>query len=512
MKRFLKLLTGRLFTFIALFALQIGVLVWLIMNFMVASAYYIPIVSTVAFISVFFIVSRDENPVFKISWILVIMTVPIFGVPFYILFGNKRIGRRVARQMAKYQEHYEKEMRAVLPEPEPAVREALGACSSHFLRQSDYIMNLTGSPAWGGTALEYFPLGEQAFARILEEVGHAKRFILFEYFIVEEGEMWAAMLAALRRKLDEGVEVRIMYDDLGSIQTLPLGYERILRGYGFKVGVFNKVKPHLNAKLNYRDHRKILIIDGHVGFTGGINFADEYINRKIRFGHWKDTTVMLKGDAVWNLTLMFFQQWIFTTGEEIDLTEFTPRESFPSDGFVQPFGDSPLDGENISEHAYIQIINHARRYVWITTPYLIIDTKMHTALSIAAQSGVDVRIITPRFPDKWYVHPVTRSNYLPLLAAGVRIFEYTPGFMHAKMFVSDDEVSIVGTTNMDYRSFYLHFECGVAFFCSSVATHVRNDIARTLDLCTEVSLFEEESRSLPVRFGRSVLKLFSPLM
>ena len=227
-------------------------------------------------VSVFFIVSRDENPVFKISWILVIMTVPIFGVPFYILFGNKRIGRRVARQMAKYQEHYEKEMRAVLPEPEPAVREALGACSSYFLRQSDYIMNLTGSPAWGGTALEYFPLGEQAFARILEEVGHAKRFILFEYFIVEEGEMWAAMLAALRRKLDEGVEVRIMYDDLGSIQTLPLGYERILRGYGFKVGVFNKVKPHLNAKLNYRDHRKILIIDGHVGLPGD-QLCDEYI-------------------------------------------------------------------------------------------------------------------------------------------------------------------------------------------------------------------------------------------
>ncbi|MDD3942619.1 MAG: cardiolipin synthase [Sphaerochaetaceae bacterium] len=512
MKKFLKLLTGRLFTFIALLAIQLAALVWLIMNFMVASTYYIPIVSAIAFISVFVIVNRDENPVFKLSWILVILVAPIFGVPFYMLFGNKRLGRRVARQMAKYQEHYEKEMRTVLPEPGAHVREELSRYSANLCRQADYIRNLTGAPAWDKTSVEYYPLGEQAFSSILDEVAKATRFILFEYFIVEEGEMWSAMLSLLKRKLDEGVTIRIMYDDLGSIQTLPNGYEKRLAAMGFKVGVFNRIKPHLNAKLNYRDHRKILIIDGDVGFTGGINFADEYINRKIRYGHWKDTTVMLKGDAVWNLTLMFFQQWMFTTGEDIDLTEYTPRVSYRSDGYVQPFGDSPLDGENIAENAYIQIINHAKDYVWITTPYLIMDTQMSNALCVAAQSGVDVRIITPNFPDKWYVHPVTRSNYLPLLSAGVRIFEYTPGFMHAKMFVSDDEVSIVGTTNMDYRSFYMHFECGVAFFRSSVAAHVRNDILRTLDLCTEITLFEEESKTLPVRFARSVLKLFSPLM
>jgi cardiolipin synthase len=346
----------------------------------------------------------------------------------------------------------------------------------------------------------------------LDEVADAKRFILMEYFIIEDGKMWSTMLSLLLRKLEEGVVVRLMYDDLGSIQTLPSHYERTLRDMGIMVGVFNRIKPHLNAKLNYRDHRKILIVDGNVGFTGGINFADEYINRKIRFGHWKDTTVMLKGAAVWNLTLMFFQQWIFTTGEDVDLTDFVPTEEYPSDGLVQPFGDSPLDGENISENAYIQIINHARDYVWITTPYLIIDTQMTAALCVAAQSGVDVRIITPRFPDKWYVHPVSRSHYLQLLQAGVKVFEYTPGFMHAKMFVSDDEVSIVGTTNMDYRSFYLHFECGVAFFRSSVANKVRNDMVRTLDLCTEISLDVEENVSFPTRFARNVLKLFSPLM
>lgn len=512
MIKFFKLLTGRLFTFIALLAIQIFVIVWLILNFMAISTIYIPTVYTLAFISVFVIVSRDENPVFKISWILVILVAPVFGVPFYILFGNKRVGKRVARQMAKYQEHYEKEMRAILPEPDAEVRSSLTAYSGNYARQSDYIFNLTGAPAWEHTEVTFFSLGETAFSRILEEVEKAKRFILFEYFIVEDGEMWSAMLSLLRRKLEEGVVIRLMYDDLGSIQTLPGRYDRTLKEMGFQVGVFNRIKPHLNAKLNYRDHRKILIIDGDVGFTGGINFADEYINRKIRFGHWKDCKVMLRGDAVWNLTLMFFQQWIFTTEEDIDLTAYIPQTHYPTDGFVQPFGDSPLDDENISENAYIQIINHAQKYVWMTTPYLIIDTQMTSALTIAAQSGVDVRIITPHRPDKWYVHPVTRSHYRPLLDAGVKIYEYTPGFMHAKMFVADDEVSIVGTTNMDYRSFYMHFECGVIFFRSSLAAHVRNDISRTLELCTEISLVDEVTRSFPIRFGRNVLKLFSPLM
>ena len=512
MKKFLKFLTGRLFSFIFLVAIQIGVIVWIILNFMSASAFYIPIVYALGFISVFFLVSSNDHPIYIISWILLIYVAPILGVPFYLIFGNKRSGAKVARQMAKYQEHYEKEMRAVLPEPAPKIRHALIESSPNFGRQSDYIRNLTGAPAWDGTTVEYYALGEDAFTRILEEVDKATRFILFEYFIIAEGEMWTAMLTLLRKKLAEGVSIRLLYDDFGSIKTIPSRYKQTLKDMGFQVGVFNRLKPHLNARLNYRDHRKMLIIDGDIGFTGGINFADEYINRKIRFGHWKDTTVMLKGNAVWNLTLMFFQQWVFTTDEDIDLTEFTPRRKYPNDGYVQPFGDSPLDEDNISENAYIQIINHARHYVWITTPYLIIDTQMLTALTIAAQSGVDVRIMTPNFHDKWYVHPVTRSNYLPLLKVGVKIFEYTPGFMHAKMFVADDEVSIVGTTNMDYRSFYLHFECGVIFFHSSVTAQVRNDFIKTLDVCTEITLQQEETIPLPMKLFRNVLKLFSPLM
>jgi cardiolipin synthase len=511
-KKFLKVLTGRLFLFSLLVAAQIVVIIWVISNFVVATSYYLPIVYFLVFVSVAILIGSDDHPIFVVSWLILIFASPIIGLPFYIIFGNKRSSSKLRRQMAKYQEHYEKEMRSILPEPNTQTRHKLFQESSNFARQSDYIRNLTGAPAWEETAVEYFPLGEDAFAKILEEVEKAEKFILFETFIIAEGEMWETTINLLKKKVDEGVTVRLLYDDLGGIKNLPNNYEQILIDMGFKVGIFNRIRPHLDAKLNYRDHRKILIVDGNVGFTGGINFADEYINRKIRFGHWKDTAVMLKGRGVWNLTLMFLQQWIFTTDEDLDLTTFVPTESHPTDGFVQPFGDSPLDRENISENAYIQMINHAQRYIYITTPYLILDTQMITALAIAAQSGVDVRIITPHFPDKWYVHPVTRSNYRPLLRAGVKIYEYTPGFMHAKMFVADDEVSIVGTTNMDYRSFYLHFECGVIFFLSSVSHAVRNDFEKILEVSREVTLQEDDNVGLPSRFMRSVLRLFSPLM
>ncbi|MFA7371178.1 MAG: cardiolipin synthase [Sphaerochaetaceae bacterium] len=512
MKKFLKFITGRLFYFVLLVALQIGVIIWVALNFVSATSFYIPTIYFLVFVSVFILVSGEDHPIFIVSWLMLRFVAPIIGLPFYMIFGNKRSSSKLRRQMAKYQEHYEKEMRIILPEPAGQVRNSLMAEFPNFARQSDYIRNLTGSQLWEGTAVEYFPLGEDAFVRILEEVEKAQKFILFESFIIAEGYMWETMLSLLKRKAAAGVTVRLLYDDLGSIKSTPSNYEHILRQMGLKVGVYNRIQPHLDARLNYRDHRKLLVIDGNVGFTGGINFADEYINRIIRYGHWKDTTVMLKGDAVWNLTLMFLQQWIFTTEEDVDFTAFVPTKSYPHDGFIQPFGDSPLDGENISENAYIQMINHAQRYVYITTPYLILDTQMVTALTIAAQSGVDVRIITPNFHDKWYVHPVTRSNYLPLLKAGIKIFEYTPGFMHAKMFVSDDEVAIVGTTNMDYRSFYLHFECGVIFFLSTVCLAVRNDIERTLEVSREVTLEEQESTPLVKRVARAILKLFSPLM
>ena len=324
--------------------------------------------------------------------------------------------------------------------------------------------------------------------------------------------MWDPIFDILRKKAAEGVEVRFLYDDVGTLQTLPNNYRTVLEKAGIKTAIFNPFRPHLNIAMNYRDHRKITVIDGNVGFCGGINLADEYINAYEKHGHWKDTAVLLRGSGVWNLTLMFLMMWQFTTTVETDFDRYRPTQAVPNEGYVQPFGDSPLDNLNVSENAYMQIINRATRYVYITTPYLILDNEMITALSTAAQSGIDVRIITPHIADKWYVHIVTRSYYSQLIRAGVKIYEYTPGFIHAKMFTSDDKVAIVGTTNMDYRSFYLHFECGVSFYNSPVAKDVRDDFLNTLQVCQPISLEEMEQLPLSRRILAKLLRLMAPLM
>ncbi|NCC65453.1 MAG: cardiolipin synthase, partial [Spirochaetia bacterium] len=297
-----------------------------------------------------------------------------------------------------------------------------------------------------------------------------------------------------------------------SIFGISSHYDRKLRNLGLEVVAFNPLRAHLNSKLNSRDHRKVLVIDGNVGYTGGMNIADEYANRLLKFGHWKDTAVKLRGDAVYSLSQMFLQLWAFSTNRVEDFSRYRPTITCKTDGFVQPFADNPLDNQNVAENAYIQIISLAKRYVWITTPYLVLDNEMLTALKIAAQSGVDVRIITPHIPDKWYVFAVTRENYYPLLEAGVKIYEYTPGFIHAKMFVSDDRVAIIGTINMDYRSFYLHFENGVAFYGSSVIHTVKEDIEDTLQVCTEVTIEKLKKRSWIRKLSGIVLKLAAPLM
>lgn len=304
-----------------------------------------------------------------------------------------------------------------------------------------------------------------------------------------------------------------MFDDMGSVETLPPGYGTTLEKYGIKCAVFNPFKPHLNMAMNYRDHRKICVIDGNVGFCGGINLADEYINAYPKHGHWKDTAVVLYGDGVWSLTMMFLTLWDFTKNEaDLGYSKYMPTKHYESDGYVQPYGDTPLDNTNVGENIYMQIINRATDYVYITTPYLILDNEMVTALKNAAETGIDVRIITPHIADKWYVHIVTRSFYKNLIRSGVKIYEYTPGFVHAKMFVSDDTSAIVGTTNMDYRSFYLHFECGVCFYYSSMVDKVKNDIVETLDKCQEITMDDVNQISIFKRILAAIIRIFSPMM
>lgn len=458
---------------------------------------------------VIWLVGKEENPSYKLAWVILIMSLPVFGGLFYLVFGNKSMPRKLARRIGAA-DTAERKMYLVAREN----REKLSQQLPRLAPVSCFLENTTGAPLWHNTQSEYFSIGEEMWPRMVEELKKAQRFIFMEYFILEEGKMWTPIFEILKHKAAQGLDIRFMYDDIGSIQTLPNHYDEVLRAAGIKCLVFNPFRPHLNSTMNYRDHRKITVIDGNVGFCGGINIADEYINDYEKHGHWKDTGVLLRGDAVWNLTVMFLSLWNFSAPAPTDLefAQYRPTLSVPGDGYVQPFGDSPLDRINVCEDVYMHIINRATRYVYITTPYLILDNEMVTTLQTAARSGVDIRIITPHVPDKWLVHQATQSFYNALLKAGVRIYEYTPGFVHAKMYVSDDCMAVVGTANMDYRSFYLHFECGVCFYNNSVVHEVKEDILRTMDLSSEIPRDYQSRVKLWKRILRAFLRLFSPLM
>ena len=322
------------------------------------------------------------------------------------------------------------------------------------------------------------------------------------------------MLEILEEKAAQGVEVRLIYDDMGCMFTLPRDYNEQMAARGIQCRVFNRFVPVMSLRFNNRDHRKFLIIDGKVGFTGGINLADEYINRRERFGHWKDSAILLEGDAVWSMTVMFLTMWDHCCGWEEEFHHFRPEPApaRPWTGYVQPYTDTPLDREAVGQAVYLNMIGKARKYIYITTPYLVIDVATNTALCNAAKSGVDVRIITPHIPDKRYVFEVTRAHYPPLLEAGVRIYEYTPGFIHAKNFVVDDRFATVGTVNLDYRSLFLHFEDGVWLCEAPCIQDIRRDFEETLRVCQRISLRQRKYFNPIIQLYRNILRIFAPLM
>ena len=454
---------------------------------------------------------KNDNPAYKLAWVTLILVVPFVGGAIYLLWGNKRLPKKT-RIAAESFNTVSMEYRV----RDTQTIQSLAEEDKDLAVTARYLDEIAGFPLWDHTEAEYFPTGEKMFTRLMEELNKAEDYIFMEYFIVQEGHMWDPIHALLRNKIRNGVRVYFIYDDIGCINTLPKDYNHILEDEGFHVHVVNPFKPRLNAAMNYRDHRKITVIDGKVAFCGGMNLADEYINEKERFGHWKDTAVMIEGKGVWNLAETFIRMWNFCSERKRDkLDERDFRHTIGiarSDGYVQPFSDTPLDYENVSENFFLNVINHATDYIYITTPYLVIDYEMQTALCLAAKNGVDVHLITPGIPDKKAVFKVTRSYYLPLLEAGVKISEYTPGFIHAKNLVADDNVALVGTINMDYRSFYFHFECGVAFYGNSVIHSVKEDFKHTLASSTGVTYASAKKVSLWERIIRSVLRIFAPLM
>lgn len=453
---------------------------------------------------VLYIIREDSNPTYKLPWIILNLTLPILGGLTYLMFGRVRFSRGERRRGVEIAQCYLDAARI-----RPGVTERV---PPEYRTECCYLRNRAAAPAYDHTDVTFYSEGETFWRAMLEELKKAERFIFLEYFIIAPGAMWDSILDILKEKVRAGVDVRVIYDDIGCIGRLPSDYAAQLERAGIRCLTFNRFTNIFSSRFNNRDHRKICVVDGNVGFTGGVNLADEYINAVERFGYWKDTAVRLRGDAVWSLTAMFLALWDFERRQREDPAQFAPTVRSNSGGFVQPYNDIPLDREYVGETVYRNILNHARDYVYITTPYLIIDNVMITALTTAAKSGVDVRIIMPGIPDKKLVYTLSRSYYGVLMAAGVKIYEYTPGFIHAKEFVADDRCAVVGSINLDYRSLCHHFECA-AWMCDVPAVmDVKKDFLETLEKCREITpeIYRRECNRHPLLLA--VLRIFAPLM
>ncbi|MDO4555481.1 MAG: cardiolipin synthase [Lachnospiraceae bacterium] len=457
-----------------------------------------------------YVVTKNENSAYKIGWIVIIMFLPVFGGLLYLVFGNKNPSRSLRIQIERVHDR----VRRVLKQDE-SVENELKKEDKRTAGRSHYLYKYSDYPVWKNTKTTYFSIGEEMFDDMVKELETAKHYIFLEFFIIGEGIFWDTVREILVRKAKQGVDVRLIYDDIGCLMLLPKKYREELEKEGIRCVAFNPFKPILSLVMNNRDHRKIMVIDGHTAYTGGINLADEYINVIERFGHWKDTGIKLKGDGVVNFTMMFLEMWNALRKEDDDYRKYFPMpgelEPVEAEGYVQPYGDTPLDDEPIAENIYIDILNQAKDYVYIFTPYLIISDTMRHALCSAAGRGVDVRIVTPGIPDKKLVYRMTRHNYKDLLPAGVRIYEYVPGFIHAKSYVSDDESAVVGSINMDYRSLYLHFECGVYLYRTDSISKIKEDALDTIEKSSEVEMMELR-QSLLNRVIDAVLTVMSPLV
>ena len=505
----LKRVVQRVILLVSSFILQIGVISFFLLKYSESFFDFYLASLTLSIIIVFIIINNKSNPSYKIAWIVPVMIFPIFGGLFYLLYGGNKLSTREKLKMVIQNI----EMTNSLKQDDEIIKK-IGDKSIYAKNQSEYILNYAKCPVYNNTETTYFKIGEEKFEALLRELKKAEKFIFLEYFIIQEGKMFNSILEILEEKAKQGVDVRLIYDDVGCIVTLPHNYKNTLEAKGIKCRVFNPIKPFFTRRLNNRDHRKIVVIDGDVGFTGGINLADEYINEYEKHGYWKDAGIMLKGDAVWNLTVMFLSMWDYIDNKEEDYIKFKPSKNkyYNSKGYVQPFDDSPLINEPIGETVYLNLINKAKDYIYINTPYLIIDNEMATALKIAAKSGVDIKIVTPYIPDKKFVHAVTKSYYESFIKDGIEIYEFTPGFMHAKTFVVDEEYGVVGSINLDFRSLYLHYECGVWLYKTDSIKSMKDDYLETLKRCHKVTMEECKNTSSIRKVLRLIIRMFAPLL
>ena len=460
-----------------------------------------------ALVELWILNSSDDTDV-KLTWAVVVAVLPLLGAALYA-FVRFDLGNRVNKRLIR------NSVQASLPfvPEEPGILEKIKGEAPELLPMARYLADHANAPAFTNTAVSYYPLGEDLFAALIPELEKAEKFIYMEYFLVSEGHMWNSILEILKRKAAEGVDVRFLYDGMNAFTNLPYRYPKQLEQLGIRCKMHAPVRPFISTHYNYRDHRKITVIDGHTAFTGGINLEDRYINIGSPYGQWKDTAVMLRGDAARGFTLLFLQMWN-ATERTPDYTPCLqkPRHSVPSDGFVIPYGYSPMDDENVGEQVYLHMINRANDYLYIMTPYLIPDGELLNTLCFAAKRGVDVRLILPGIPDKHSIYALSRSHYRQLMESGVRIYEFTPGFVHAKVFLCDDLHAVVSTINLDYRSLRHHFECGAYLYGLPALADIREDFRRTQEACRRIYLEDVRKFSRLSRLFVYLAKFAAPLL
>lgn len=458
--------------------------------------------------AVLYLTNCQMSPNAKITWLVLMMVTPVFG-SLLLIYTKSDLGHRALKKRFN---SLVKENKGKIFQ-DPAIVRRLKQSNEGIGHLAEYIARSGCHPVYSGTEVTYLPSGEAKHKLLLEELEKAERYIFLEYFIIDEGVMWDSVLDILQRKVKEGVEVRVIYDGTCEFTTLPHSYPKKLKQMGIRCKVFAPVTPFVSTHYNYRDHRKIVVVDGKTAFSGGINLADEYINKKEKYGHWKDSGVMLRGDGVQSFTLMFLQMW----GIEEKSHDYSPY-LFPvkpieeAKGFVIPYGDCPVDNDKTGERVYMDMLNRATRNICIMTPYLVLDSEMETAIRFAAERGVDVSIILPGIPDKKGAWALAKTHYKALLDSGVKIYEYTPGFIHSKVLVADSREAVVGTINLDYRSLYHHFECAVYMAFTPCIEDVEKDFLYTLNKCRRVTLELIKKEKPSVKIRGAILKLIAPLI
>lgn len=504
MKRIISFVTSKKFILALMFLLN--VLLFFALTVFVDFFVYSAISIIIEIAVLFFLMASDDAPIYKTMWAIVILILPLFGIALYLYLRNCKASLKNRKKFNEIRIDSKK----LIPQDENIIKE-LSQLNNGQINLAKYLLSTTGMPVSSNTSLKYLSNGEEYFKNLLQDLNNAKKFILMQYYIIDKGKLWDTILNILKEKVKQGVEVKILYDDFGCMDKISPKEFKKIRTYGIDAVAFNKCRPTINKYSQYRDHRKLCVIDGLIGYVGGINLADEYANLTSKHGYWKDTGVRLKGSAVWNLTVLFSNNWQ-QEDNEFELNKYMVCYTENDNSFVQPFGSSPLYREPIARNNYVNLINSAKNYVYITTPYLLLDTTTIDALKIASKSGVDVKIVMPGTPDKKFIWYMGRAHYKELVDAGIKIYEYSPGFIHAKMVVVDDITACIGTINFDFRSLYLHFENAIMIYNDKSIVDIKNDIENVISESKEITKDVVKNRKWSEKIIANLLRFFAPLM